>query len=236
MKGHRNTALWLMIVVPLLYACKTKSELRREQDLERLRQEVSAVKGEKADVEVVTEELKTDIVRLANLVEEQGQYNRQQHEEMRKELAATAQRIQALEQRAVNEEIAARQPPPPPPLPKGFEAGKKLFEEGKYEEAADVLRPVAKGRKSEEARKPHCLLAKAHFANRDFATAALEFGEYKKLHAKDPLIPNAIYRQANAFRSMGKGKEAKLFYQELVDKFPKSNLASKAKQEIKKLK
>jgi len=202
--------------------------------MERLRQEVSAVKGERADVEVVTEELRTELARLASIVEEHWQYQRQQNEELRKEMATMGQRMQALEQRAVSEETAARQPPPP--APKGFEAGKKFFEEGKYEEAAEALRPVAKGKKSDEARKALFLLAESYFANREFATAALEFGEYKKLYPKDPLIPNAIYRQANAFRSMNKGKEAKLFYQELIDKFSKSNLAAKAKQEMRKLK
>ena len=95
--------------------------------------------------------------------------------------------------------------------------------------------PRAKS-KSEEGRKAQFLLAESYFMAKEYATAALEFGEFKKNFPKDKQVATATYRQANAFRNMGKAKEARLFYQELIEKHPKSPLVAKAKQEMKKLK
>ena len=62
------------------------------------------------------------------------------------------------------------------------------------------------------------------------------YQQFKKNYPKDSRVARAIYRQANCFRSLKQKKEARLFYQELIDRFPKSSLVSKAKREMKKLK
>ena len=103
--------------------------------------------------------------------------------------------------------------------------------------AIEIFRSVAKNKtKSEEGKKAAFFIAECQFASKDYASAVLEYSDFKKNHPKDSLLPNAIYRQANAFRNLGKTKEAKLFYQELLASFPKHGLATKAKQEMKKLK
>lgn len=234
----RITLFFLVLMLGIV-SCKTKSELRREQELERLKQEVSQVRVGRADSEVVAEELRVEMSKLANMVEEQATIARRDAEALRQEMAALTTRIQALEQRAVSEP-APSAPSSSAPTSSGgggnaYETGKRLFEDGRYDEAIDTLRGASKG-KGETARKAHFLMAEALFAAKEYASAALEFSEYRKKFPKDSLVPNAIYRQANAFRSMGKPKEAKLFYQELVDKYPKSSLTGKAKSEMKKLK
>jgi len=228
------TFFLIFSTIVLFPSCKTKSELRREQEVEKLRQEVTQVRGNRADVEVLSEELRVEMSRLGAVVEEQGQQSRRQHEELKQQVEALTTRMQAVEQRAVSDEPKA--PPPAPAGPSGYEAGKKLFEDGRYDEASEVLRTATKSRKVDDARKSQFLLGESLFAAKDYASAALEFSEYRKKYAKDSLVPNAIYRQANAFRSMGKPKEARLFYQELIEKFPKNSLAAKAKAELKKLK
>ena len=230
---NKVASLALAITCIFFSSCKTKSELRREQELDKLRQEVSQVRGNKADVEVLSEELKVELTRLGNVTEEQAAQSHRQYEEMQQRVEALTTRVQALEQRAVQED---RPSPAEKPAPNAYEAGKKLFEDGKYDDATEILRGAVKSRKGDEARKAQFLLGESLFAGKDFASAALEFSEYRKKFPKDSLVPNAIYRQANAFRSMNKSKEARLFYTELLEKFPKHSLAGKAKAEVKKLK
>lgn len=234
LRAQRSNLVIVGFVLLTLSACKTKSELRREQELAQLKQEVSQVRGTRADSEVLAEEIRVEMSRLGNVVEQQAALNQKNYEELKQEMTAVTARLQALEQRAVAEET--RPAAPEKPAPGGYDAGKRLFEDGQYDEAIEILRPVAKNKKGEEGRKSLFLLGESYFATRDYASAALEFSEYKKKYPKDSLVPNAIYRQANAFRSMGKPKEAKLFYQELIDKYPKNNLTAKAKTEMKKLK
>lgn len=219
--------------------CKTKSELRREQEFERIKQDVRDARGTKADLETVAEELKTELTRLTSLVEEQGVQLRGQNEELRKEIAGVTLRLQTLEQRAVAEDAAAkhdaeeraeRSRPT-------YDNAKRLYDEGAYDDSIDVLHALIKAHpKGDDAKRAQFLLADCYYAAKDYATAALEYGEYRKSFPKDNMVPNATYRMALSFKNLGKTKEAKLFYQELIDKYPKNALVSKARSEMKKLK
>lgn len=222
----------------LFSACKTKSEIRREEEFERVKQEVTQQKTSKADFEVMLEENKNEMSRLANAVEEVAQQHRHDAEETKKELVALNARMQALEQRAVQEELQAKQQaaqPPPEKPHASFDSAKHLYEDGKFEDAAEMFKGLSKG-SSPEAKKSQFWTAESHFAGKDYASAALEYAEFRKRFPKDALVPNAMFRQALSFKMMGKSGEAKLFFQDVIERHPKSPFAAKAKQEMKKLK
>lgn len=202
-----------------------------------MKTDVREAKGEHADAEVMAEELKEELERLANLTEERFQKQQLSIDEIKKDVTALTARMQALEQRAVAEDAATKQAAEDRSKA-SYDNAKRLFDDGKYEDSAEMLKNVLKKDppKSDDARKAHFLLAESFFAGKDYASAALEFSDYQKDYPKDALVPTAIYRQANAFRNLGKMKEAKLFYQELIERFPKHALAAKAKQERKHLK
>lgn len=240
--------LFIATALVVLAGCKTKSELRREQDMERLKAELKEVRGDKADVENFGEELKVEVSRMNNLLEERAAQNRSQIDELKKEIAQLNTKLQTMENRMEAQEAAEREArnrekaqaaqavaaAADRPKP-SYELGKRYFDEGKYEDAIDILKVVTKSKKGEEGKKAQFLLAESLYANKEFASAALEYSDFKRLYPKDTLIPTAIYKQANAFKSMGKSKEAKLFYQELIERYPKSNMVAKAKQEMRKL-
>jgi TolA-binding protein len=239
--GIRSLIFFAILLLPL--ACKTKAEIRREQELERLKQDVAATRADRADTEVATEELKEEVGRLTAGLDERMQVQQKQFDELRKDMATLTTRIQALEQRAATDEVNAKQAATAAAAAAEerakptLENGKRLFDEGKYEEAADILRAViTKSHNRDEVKKAHFFLAESLFAGKDYASAALEFSDFQKNYPKDSQIPTAIYRQANAFRNLGKNKEAKLFYQELIERYPKNALAAKAKTEKKKIK
>lgn len=236
-----------------LCACVTKSSMRQEQEVERLKQEVRQVRGDRADMDTVSDELRMEIARLNNVVEERAAKEKQQVDEMRREMTAMSNQIATLSSRIQGmessrasggggggDEAAERPERERPARAKGrttYEAGKRQYDEGKFDDAVDTLKAVIRDRpKSDEGKRAQFLLGEAYYANKDFGNAALEFSEFKKGHPKDALVANAIYRQANAFRAMNKKTEAKLFYQELIEKFPKSPFSSKARNEMKKLK
>lgn len=232
--------LFSLAAISTLISCKSRSDLRRDQEMERLRQELSSVKGEKADAALAADELRQEILRLSNVVEENAQLAQRRHEEaikrdeeIRKELTPLSGRLEMIETKEL-ESSSPKNEPEKKPL--RFETGKRLFDSGKYLEAIDVFKAVALQRsRADEARRAQFMVAECYFEIKDYASAALEYSEFKKSYPRDPQVPSAIYRQANAFRLMGRGKEAKLFYQELFDKFPKHILAAKGKEEIKKL-
>lgn len=233
--------LILSIVVLYFSGCKSRSDVKRDQEMERLKSELNSVKGEKADISYVTDELKQDLLRLTNMVEENAQLAQRRHEETMKrdeerskEMAALTGRIEMLE----NKELES--PPVKAESEKKiakFEVGKKLFDNGKFMEALEIFKLVAQNRsRADDAKRSQFMVAECYFEIKDYASAALEYSEFKKSYPKDNQVSSAIYRQANAFRLMGRAKEARLFYQELFDKFPKHILSMKAREEMRRLK
>lgn len=233
-----------LVVISLLgfsVGCRTKSELRREQELEKLKTEVKEARDVKVDVETTIEELRAEIARLSGLVEQQASQLNNISDEMKSQMGTLTSRAQAIEQKQsqaqqqaaieVDRQTAAET------KRNSYEVGKSLFEEAKYEQAVEVLRAVTSNPASaDEAKKAQFLLGDACFGAKDYASAALEFAEFRKSYPKDPLVPNAIYKQATSFKNMGKKQEAKLFFQDLIDRYPTSSFSARAKSDIRKIK
>jgi TolA-binding protein len=231
MKPFYFFACLILLFSTLGASCKTKRDVRRDQEYEKIKADVREARGARADLEVISDEFRTELARLSSTVEEQSQAQRMQGEELRKEIAALSAKVQTLEQASAPAPVKIQKAP-------SYETAKEFYDAGHFEEAAEEARGVvrSKGKGSPDVKKAQFLLAESYFAAKDFGAAALEFSEFKKAHSKDSNVPNAILRQAQSFRNLGKEKEAKLFYQELMEKFPKTPAAGQAKREIKKLK
>jgi peptidoglycan hydrolase CwlO-like protein len=84
MQQHREIKFMRLLFILLslipLSSCKTKTDIRREQEVEKLKSELRDVKGDKADAENQVEELKLEIGRINNVVEERAQQNRALHQ------------------------------------------------------------------------------------------------------------------------------------------------------------
>lgn len=236
----KSLALGVLVTVLFSTACRTKSELRREQELEKLKTEFKEARDVKADVETTMEELRGEVARLSGLTEQQASQMNELTEDLKAQIATLSARLQSLEQKSANvaqnppaeaeRTVAAEKKP-------SFEAGKALYDDGKFESAIEVLRAViGNPANPEEARKSQYLLGDACFGAKDYGSAALEFAEFRKAYPKDNLVPSAIYKQATAFKNMGKKQEAKLFYQDVVDRYPASPFAARAKADIKRIK
>lgn len=226
---------WLVLALLVLPSCKTKMDIQREQDMERLKQEVRYAKGTKADLDVVSEQVRTELSRMTNYVEEQTIYQRRQSEEMKQEILALAGRMDAMEAKLKALEEAKEEAEKAPPAT--FEVGQKFIDTERYDEASEVFREIIrKNATANDVRKARYLLGESLFFGKNYASAALEYSEYKRAYPKDARVAEATFRQAQCFKSLNKKKEAKLFFQEVLDKYPKSTLVPRAKDELKKLK
>lgn len=233
------SGLGIGLVCFSLSSCKTKGEIRREQEMDKLKSEVREARDIKVDLDTSVEELRLEVAKLTSLSEEQAAIHRNLAEDLKNQVVTLQARIQALEQRAVSEELALKQPAPSA-IPKSsavsYETGKKLFDEGKFDEALEVLRQVQeKNSKGSEAfKKTQFLIAETLFSSKDFGSSALEFAEFRKGFPKDNLVPTAIYRQAWSFKNLGKNKEARLFFQDLINRYPTHSMSQRAKGDLKK--
>jgi TolA-binding protein len=73
------------------------------------------------------------------------------------------------------------------------------------------------------------------FKQKKWKEAILQYDEYKKKNPKGKAIPEAIYKTGVCFQELGMKDEAKVFYQEILAKFPKTEFANKAQIRLKSI-
>jgi len=115
-----------------------------------------------------------------------------------------------------------------------FERGRTAHAAGKFEEAIDslgnYLSQSPKGKNAEEAL---FLRGESQFLTKQYQAAIVDFSKISEKFPKSKRIPLAILKIAQSFEALGMADDAKGFYQEIVERFPKSSEAKKAKARLK---
>lgn len=78
--------------------------------------------------------------------------------------------------------------------------------------------------------------AEADFAKKKWKEAAVGYQKYRDLNPKGRNYADATYKIGVCFQEMGMRKESKAFYEEVIEKHPKSHTATKAQYRLKNLK
>lgn len=79
-------------------------------------------------------------------------------------------------------------------------------------------------------------LGKDFFEKKDWKQAILNFQKYRDEHPKSKNFGDATYKIGVSFQELGMVEEARTFYDEIINKFPKTEEARKAKIRLKGLK
>lgn len=77
--------------------------------------------------------------------------------------------------------------------------------------------------------------AEIDFKNKRWKSAIVGYQQYRDLNPNGRRYSDATYKIGVCFQELGMKSEAKTFYQEVIDKFPKSEEAKKARYRLKKL-
>lgn len=78
-------------------------------------------------------------------------------------------------------------------------------------------------------------IGESYYALREFDQAILEFDAVRRKYPKGDKVPAALLKQGFAFAELGDKVDARLILQELIDRYPQSQEATKAKQKLKAL-
>lgn len=116
-----------------------------------------------------------------------------------------------------------------------FEGAWRSFERKDYQAAVGRFREfVKKHGKSKLAGAAQFWLGESHFAIKEYEKAIVAYDEVKRYPQTDK-VPAALLRQGLSFAELGEKLNARLVLQELIEKFPQSAEAPKAKQRLKAL-
>ena len=194
----------------------------------------SAAKASVARPDVATyspDELRVEVARLTGEVEEtkhDKEFSDHAHQE---EIVKSQARIAELEKKL--KELQ----PDAPTVPEGktpFEAGKDSYATNNCDEAISFFsQAIAKSDIGKEAEEATYLRGDCYFKKSQYNKAIVDFSHFPEKYQKSSFHPKALLRIAESFEAMGRKDDAKAFYSDLVDKFPKTAEGKLAKKRLK---
>ncbi len=174
----------------------------------------------------------------AELARANGRLEEMQHEQEIKEKSTGEDLKKAQERIAALEKQLKELTPETVAVPEGktpLEAGKDSYGEGKYEEAIVFFSRFLSGQDSgKQVEEATFLRGESHFKKLQYNKAILDFSKFPEKFQKSPFHPKALLRIAESFEATGRKDDAKVFYSDLVEKFPKTAEGKIAKKKLKK--
>ncbi len=226
-------------------AClKTRAQLRGTSDegTDSQRTQTASIQDAQPQGQYVIDEIKSEITRLTGRLEDLERAQKQTTEQHKDSttpdtLKSMEARIQELEQAQLAMiEAIKKQEAQATPVAVGdlLEKGRKEFQGGKLDGAIETLGQfLTKSPKGPGAEEATFLRAEALFLQKQYKKAIVEYSKIPEKFSKSKQMPAALYKIGLSFDSIGMNEDAKGFYQELVEKFPKSSEAKKAKAKAK---
>lgn len=206
-----------------------------QAELDGVRVDLQSMQGQAGDQARVNDELRQDLGLL--------------RDELSLQVADHEQRLARLEAGSVSAPVATAPSKPTPVVPAATTtpAGESAPE--LYERALKEIREkqaYASGRELMETflkRYPQHELAvnaaywvgETYYAEKAYEKAILQFEEIIQKYDDHPKVASAMLKQALAFESTGDKATAKLLLQRVIERFPLSEEAVKAKQQLKQL-
>lgn len=118
-----------------------------------------------------------------------------------------------------------------------YQKGAEALDGKRYADARAIFTElITKFPKSEYADNGRYWIAESYYAEKDYASAILEFDKVTKDYPKGDKVPAAMLKQGFAFLEIGEKEGGVATLQDLVRRFPKSEEAKKAKDKLAKLK
>jgi TolA-binding protein len=190
------------------------------------------------------EEMRNEITRVSGKVEVLEHSQRSQNYQELKEYSARLDgRIAELEKnqlilltevKALKDEKAAAAREAAVPATDLSTSAAQLLKEGKYEAAAEKYRALLnKGLKGKEAAEAHFGLAESEYGLKNFKKAIVQYSKVQEAFSKSTRIPTSLYKIGVSFQQLNMPKESKNFFAELLERYPKSPEAKRARAKAK---
>ena len=228
MKRHSTL---LLVYVALFTGCgiiETREDIQKREEEKQLRDQVANIQRSKADTDVRYSDLQNDIRVIAGRVES-AEYNQRQSQ------AANQKDLEALKKTidGQNERIKA--------LEAHVEATEaKLVAAMKELNAPPAAVPAASAPAEKNSSKKNSTFslfdeAENLYGAKEFKKAIVKYQSFREKSPKSDRAPDATYRIGQCFLELGMKKDAKEFFQETVETYPKSAAAQRARKKLKAL-
>jgi len=186
-----------------------------------------------ADLGAQFDELENENARLTGLVMEAKRYANQVYTDMQ----TFEKRIETLESRLAAVEGKAFEPPKVESAAELYDQGMSAFRANDYNKARELFRKlVIKYPGHEKADDAQFNRGQAYFVQKDYKSALEEFQAVFDKFPQSALADDSIFRAAESAQKLKWCTDARAYYGLLRQKYPKSDMASKAKKQGEYLK
>jgi tol-pal system protein YbgF len=122
------------------------------------------------------------------------------------------------------------------PASREYEEALKLLERREYRASIARFKEfLQKYPKTDYADNAQYWIGESHYALREFDQAILEFDSVRRNYPEGDKVPASLLKLGFAFAELGDKVDARLILQELVERYPQSEEATKAKDKLKAL-
>ena len=214
------------------------AELAKELDeqLKRLRSVVDeatkVVTRNSADVGLQVQKLQTDLAQLTGRIDDLQHAQDALTKQFQDYRAASDTKIEQL----VNNSAQAKNPPMPTTPDALWAEGEKRMQSQQYQEARRLFDAfVARNATDPRAAKAQYNIGEAYWAEKRYSNA---IGAYTKVYENFPksdVVPDAMYKNGMAFYALKYCKDARVYFSELLKRYPKTAWKKEANEELKKL-
>jgi TolA-binding protein len=240
----------LLVIAALLMvfsqtACmKTRSQIKGDPS-ESAEATVNPRPGSTAAYEM--EEVKSELTRISGKLEEVEHAQQLQNTSEVKEYASRLDaRIAELEKNQMlllsevkalkdkEAQVVAREKEAAVPASDLLSEASSLLAQKHYEEATEKYKAVLnKGAKGKDGAEALFGLGECEFGQKNFKKAIVHYSKVQEVFAKSPRVPASLYKIGLSFERLNMPKEAKGFFNELNERFPKSAEAKRARSKVK---
>jgi len=241
-----------------MISCKTTEEIKREKLVENMNDQLNQGQKLSVDNQVKLQQLEESIAQLTGKFEEKKHRDEVKSAEGFKDLSERVRLLEekniSLENSLKEQKDYLAQvletlkkfsaPPPPekktilkekktgPKEKSDFEEGITLFKAGKFSKAEPLLIAALeeKGIKGEKKAKILHALGGINYQNKKFEEAVVYLSRLYTEQPKSSLIPNSLFILGKSFKSSKQNEKAQATFEQLINDFPKSPEATKAKE------
>jgi tol-pal system protein YbgF len=178
------------------------------------------------------DELKAEVARLSGRVEELEHEKKQGDQAQGNEYKKAQERIQELEKKITEltpQELKA------PEGKTNLEAGKDALANNRYDDAIQFFTLViSKKDTGKEAEEASFLRGESYFKKSLYSKAIVDYSRFSERYQKSTFHPKALLKIGESFEALGRKEDAKAFYSDLFEKFPKTAEGKLAKKRLKK--
>jgi tol-pal system protein YbgF len=222
-----------------LGSIRTETKEGAETALKDFQKEVENMRKTIADLQAAQDITRVDIQSLSGKVDDVRQMTQKPSEEMSLMKEDFERRLEALEGKLasaekVQSEVHQAKEATPEQM---YQGGLDAYKNNEIPKAREIFTKfISLHPKNELVANSHFWIGETYFSQKNYEQAILEYQEVITKFPGKEKVPAAMLKQAMAFKELGDAKSAKYIYNKLVETYPRSEEAKKAKERLKDLK